>query len=346
LRTMLAARICVAQLARLSLCRHLAIQSVAIPISLVKDLREKTGASVSECKKALESSNGSIDEAFAWLRKKGLAAASKKSGRVAAEGLVGVAISEDRKSAAIVEVNSETDFVSRNESFQKFVSRAATFVLKQNGSVTTAAITGDLAGVNLDETKKEVEGELVSLVATIGENIQVRRGGKVHGDLVGCYVHSGIYPNTGRIGAIVGLSCSSEVSPDTILQTSFANQLAMHIVAASPLYLSRKTIPEDVIENEKAVARDQARDNSTKNKPESVIAKMVEGRLMKFMQENVLLEQKYLIDAENDAKTVGQVLGKMNVQVTGFVKFQCGEGIEKASANLAKDVAELASSFA
>jgi elongation factor Ts len=299
-----------------------------ITAALVKELREKTGAGMMDCKKALGATNGELEPAVDWLRKQGLAAASKKAGRVAAEGLVGVQTAG--KKGAMVEINSETDFVARNDKFQEFVATIAKLALDKGGDVEalkTAAYPGG----------KTVADKLTELVATIGENMQLRRAATlaVANGIVASYVHSAAAPGLGKIGILVALESTG---PEDKLQ-ALGRQIAMHIAAANPQAVSVDTLDKSAIDRERNVLAEQAR---ASGKPEDIIAKMVEGRLRKFYEEVVLLEQIYVIDGESKvskvvaeaAKTVGAP-----VKIAGFVRYALGEGIEKAQADFAAEVA-------
>jgi elongation factor Ts len=299
-----------------------------ITAALVKELREKTGAGMMDCKKALNATNGELEAAVDWLRKQGLAAASKKAGRVAAEGLVGALTSG--KDGVLIEVNSETDFVARNETFQDFVLKAADAALKANGdieAVKTAAYPGG----------KSVGDKLTELVGSIGENMQLRRAAKlsVGQGAVVSYVHSAVAPNLGKIGVLIAL----ESSGDADKLAGLGKQIAMHVAATNPQSLSIDSLDKAAVERERNVLAEQAR---ASGKPEEIIAKMLEGRLRKFYEEVVLLEQVYIIDGESKvskviadaAKTIGAP-----VKLVGFLRFALGEGIEKAQTDFAAEVA-------
>ena len=302
-----------------------------ITAALVKELREKTGAGMMDCKKALAASNGELETAVDWLRKQGLASASKKAGRVASEGLVGVATSGSK--GTLVEVNSETDFVARNDKFQGFVSTVARLALDSGKDVEAVKQAPYGGGKSVGET-------LTELVATIGENMQLRRVAhlSVSQGIVASYVHSAVTPGLGKIGILVALESTAPADKLQVL----GRQIAMHVAAANPQSVSVDTLDKAAIERERGVLADQAR---ASGKPEDIIAKMVEGRLRKFYEEVVLLEQVYVIDGESKvskivaeaAKTVGAP-----VKVAGFVRFALGEGIEKAQTDFAAEVAATA----
>ncbi len=295
----------------------------------VKELRDKTGAGMMDCKKALVETSGDLEAAVDWLRKKGLAAAAKKAGRVASDGLVGVAVDEGR--AAVVEVNAETDFVARNDAFQDAVRTIASVALETGGDVEAlrAAPYPD-AGVSVGE-------RITELVAKIGENIQLRRAARlaVEQGVVASYVHGQIAPGLGKIGVLVAL----ESSGDGQALAALGKELAMHVAAARPEALSIDDIDPAAIERERAVLTEQAR---ATGKPEAVIEKMVEGRLRKFYQEVALLEQVSVIDGKTRiAKVIEEAAANLGapVRIAGFVRFALGEGIEKAESDFAAEVA-------
>ncbi|HEX9446815.1 MAG TPA: translation elongation factor Ts [Dongiaceae bacterium] len=299
-----------------------------ITAALVKDLREKSGAGMMDCKKALGETGGDVEAAIDWLRKKGLAAAAKKAGRVAAEGLVGVT-SEGRK-GVLVEVNSETDFVARNENFQGFVT-----------AVTKLALTVDnvdaLKNAILPEGGQSVSEKLTQLVATIGENMSLRRMASLsvpHG-VVASYMHNAAAPNVGKIGVLVAL----ESTGDTAKLAVLGKQIAMHVAAANPQALNTDAVDPADLERERAVLAEQAR---ASGKAEEIIAKMVEGRLRKYYEDVVLLEQLYVVDGESRVKQVVERAAKeigAPVKLTGFVRMALGEGIEKEQKDFAAEVA-------
>ena len=299
-----------------------------ITAALVKDLREKTGAGMMDCKKALNEVAGDIEAAVDWLRKKGLAAAAKKAGRVAAEGLVAVAT--DGTSGAVVEVNAETDFVARNDQFQTFVANVGKLALDKGDDVAVlkAAAYGN---------GKTTEEELTALIATIGENMNFRRAKKlsVGSGIVAGYVHSAAAPGLGKIGVLVAL----ESTGDAAKLADVGKQIAMHIAAANPLFLNIDSVDQGALEREKAVLTEQA---AASGKPAEVVEKMVVGRVRKYYEEVVLLEQVFVMDGEtkiskvveNAAKEVGAP-----VALTGFARFALGEGIEKQATDFAAEVA-------
>lgn len=298
----------------------------------VKALREKTGAGMMDCKRALSESGGDMEAAVDWLRKKGLAAAAKKSGRVAADGLVGVAV--DGQRAALVEVNAETDFVARNEAFQAFVATVARLALDAAGDIDA------LAALPYPGTGRTVAEELTHLIATIGENMALRRTDFVsvnHG-VVASYIHSASGEGLGRIGVLVGL----ETTADPAVVADLGKKLAMHVAAAMPTAVSRGDVDAKSLERERDILVDQAR---ASGKPEAIIQKMVEGRLSKFYEEVCLLEQVYVIDGENKVGKVIEAAAKAAgtpIAVTRFVRFALGEGLQKKQEDFAAEVASAA----
>jgi elongation factor Ts len=299
-----------------------------ITAALVKELREKTGAGMMDCKKALAETSGDVEGAVDWLRKKGLSAAAKKAGRVAAEGLVGVAA--EGKTGAIVEVNSETDFVARNDSFQGLV-RAVTSLALQTDDVEK------LKGAQVPGAGRNVADQLTHLVATIGENMNLRRARRlrVESGVVVSYVHNQIAPGLGKIGVLVAL----ESTGDAAKLAAAARPIALHVAAANPLFLDIASVDSGALEREKDVLREQAR---ASGKPENIIGKMVEGRLRKYYEEAVLLEQVSVIDQETRIAKVVEQIGKevgAPVKLKGFVRFALGEGIDKKESDFAAEVA-------
>jgi len=299
-----------------------------ISASLVKELREKTGAGMMDCKKALNETAGDIEAAIDWLRTKGLAAAAKKAGRLAAEGLVGVAAAGAK--GAVVEVNAETDFVARNDQFQGFVKGFAELALAQGGDIEVLKAAKVASG-------KTAAEELTALIATVGENMNLRRVAQlsVSEGVVASYVHSAIAPGLGKIGVLVALESAGDVAK----LSEVGRQIAMHIAAANPLFLSVDAVDGAALERERAVLTEQA---SASGKPPAVIEKMVEGRIRKYYEEVVLLEQVYVIDGESKIKLVVENCAKalgVPVKLTGFARFALGEGIEKEEKDFAAEVA-------
>jgi elongation factor Ts len=300
-----------------------------ITAALVKELREKTGVGMMDCKKALAETAGDLEGAVDWLRKKGLSAAAKKADRVAAEGLVGVFV--EGKAGAIVEVNSETDFVARNDKFQAFVATVAKLALAAGEDVEALKAAAFLG------SGRSVADELTHLVATIGENLTVRRSAKlsVGAGVVASYVHNALAPGLGKIGVLVALESNGGAEA----LAGFGRQLAMHIAAANPQALDIKSVDPQALDRERAVLREQAR---ASGKPEAIIDKMVEGRLRKYYEEVVLLEQVYVIDGESRVKEAIAAAAKQlgaPITATGFVRFMLGEGIRRQADDFAAEVA-------
>jgi elongation factor Ts len=298
------------------------VEMAEITAALVKDLREKTGAGMMDCKKALNEVAGDIEAAIDWLRKKGLAAAAKKAGRVAAEGLV--AIATDGTSGAVVEVNAETDFVARNDQFQGFVAKAGQTALAKGDDVAVLKAAG-------------LEEELTALIATIGENMNLRRAKKlsVKDGIVAGYVHSAVAPGLGKIGVLVAL----ESTGDKAKLADLGKQVAMHIAAANPLFLNIDSVDGAALEREKAVLTEQA---AASGKPPEVVEKMVVGRVRKYYEEVVLLEQVFVMDGETKISKVVEKAGLeagAPIALTGFARFALGEGIEKQETDFAAEVA-------
>lgn len=299
-----------------------------ITATLVKQLREKSGAGMMDCKKALTEVDGDLEQAVDWLRKKGLATAAKKAGRVAADGLVAVA--SVGTAGAVVEVNAETDFVSRNEQFQAFVSRTASLALTAEGDLDRLTATDYEAGASVAQT-------LTNLVATIGENMSIRRAAvlNVSEGVVASYVHNATAPGLGKIGVLVAV----ESAGDKTKLEDFGKQVAMHVAAVNPLALDRDSVRAEDLERERQVLIDQA---VASGKPEEIAKKMVEGRIRKYYEENCLLEQTFVVDGENSvgqaAKNLGKALG-VEVKITGYLRFLLGDGIEKKEEDFAAEVA-------
>lgn len=306
-----------------------------ITAALVRDLREKTGAGMMDCKKALIETQGNIEDAVDWLRKKGLAAAAKKAGRVAAEGLVGV--TTNGKAGAAVEINAETDFVARNQNFQSLVS-----------DVTKIACTQDFTAESLNAHAWQgeaatIEGEITRLIAVIGENMNLRRVTRlsVTNGVVCSYVHNAIVPGLGKIGVLVAL----ESTGDTDKLNELGKKIAMHIAAANPQALNIADVDASALERERNILVEQAR---ASGRPEEIINKMVEGRIRKFYEEVVLVEQTYVLDGQSKIAQVVEETAKeigAPVTLTGYVRYALGEGIEKTTTDFAAEVqAQVASS--
>ena len=299
-----------------------------ITAAMVKELREISGAGMMDCKKALTASDGDMDAAIEYLRKAGIATAAKKAGRIAAEGLVAVAVSEDQKTGAIVEVNSETDFVAKNAIFQEFVADVAHQALDTKAT--------DMDGFMAEAWEKDpsitVKDALVAKVAVISENLQIRRFEQVKSNsYVGAYVHGG-----GRIAVLVNVN--SEIVNDAVKEA--AKNVAMQVAALNPRYNTRDDVPQEFLEHERAILMEQA---SKEGKPEAILKKVVEGRLNKELKEYCLQDQVYFRD---DELTVGKYLKQVSkevgceVTVTGYVRYETGEGIEKKQEDFAAEVAK------
>lgn len=294
-----------------------------ITAAMVKELRERTGAGMMDCKAALNETGADMEASIDLLRKKGLAKAAKKAGRTAAEGLVAIAVEENAKGATgvVVEVNSETDFVARNEIFQKMVLDVAQAAISVNGDLEK------LRAETFPGASKTVDEQIAEMVGQIGENMSLRRAAGISVDegAVAAYVHGQATEGAGKIGVIVGLKSSGDKSKLKAL----GKQIAMHIAAARPLSARIEELDPSVLEREKAVLADQAR---ASGKPENIIEKMVEGRLRKFYEESVLLEQIFVIDGETKVSKVIENLGKeigAPIELAGFVRLELGEGVEK-----------------
>ena len=302
-----------------------------ITAASVKELRERTGAGMMDCKKALAETNGEMEPAIDWLRAKGLAAAAKKAGRTAAEGLVGVIVEGNR--GAVVEVNSETDFVAKNEIFQDFVRNVAKLVLEHGTDVEALGATAYPGGGTVQE-------KLTDNIAKIGENQSLRRAAVLEVDqgAVISYVHNAVTPGLGKIGVLVALESAG---PAETLQT-LGKQLAMHVAAAHPLALTANDLDEALVERERAIAMEKAKESG---KPQNIIEKMVEGGLAKFRKENALTSQLFVIDGKTPVAEVVASAAKdagTGIELIGFVRFQLGEGIEKKESDFAAEVAAAA----
>ncbi len=297
-----------------------------ITASLVKELREKTGAGMMECKKALSETNGDLEQAIDFLRKKGLSVAEKKAGRVASQGLVGVIVQD--KEGAVVELNSETDFVARNAEFQAFLSEVLSVALAQKGNIEAikTAKIGD----------KSVADALTALIAKIGENMSLRRAAHVSvaNGVVVPYMHTAIVPGQGKIGVLVAL----ESTADSAKLTELGKKIAMHVAATAPRFLSIADVDADTIAHEKGIYEEQAK---ASGKPANIIEKMVEGRLRKFYEEVVVLEQSFIMDPDQKVKDViAQASKEFGADVTlkSFVRFGLGEGLAKKEEDFAAEV--------
>ena len=305
---------------------------MAITASMVKELRAKTGAGMMDCKKALVESNEDFESAIDWLRTKGLAAAAKKASRVAAEGLTAVSIDGTR--AAVVEINSETDFVSRNEAFQGLVKKVAQIAVNYT----------DLESLKSAKASSEhtVEEEIVANIATIGENLNLRRmqAIEVNNGIVASYVHNASAEGMGKISVLVAL----ESTGDKAKLMEVGKQIAMHVAAAKPQSLNKEGVDESLIQREKDIFTEQSRESG---KPDNIIEKMITGRIRKFLEEIVLLDQAFVIDGKTKISDVVANLAKeleTPVELKGFVRLEIGEGLEKEETNFADEVAAVAKS--
>ncbi|MDR0449563.1 MAG: translation elongation factor Ts, partial [Rickettsiales bacterium] len=285
-----------------------------ITSGMVKQLRDKTFAGMMDCKKALTETNGDIAAATDWLRDKGILKAGKISGRVASNGLVAVAARDGF--GVVVEVNAETDFVAANDKFQKLVADTAAAALGANG--------------DLEKTREAMNADLTNLVATIGENMSVRRMGSIKADVVSTYIHNAAAPNMGKIGVLVGLS-----GADKAKLAEVGSKIAMHVAATKPDFAKSGDVLESVIEKEKKFFLESG---ATNGKPENIVGKMVEGRIQKFFSEIVLEEQEFVMD---QTKKVKAVLAENGAALVGFVYFLLGDGIEKVQEDFAAEVAKM-----
>ncbi|MRG73274.1 elongation factor Ts [Alphaproteobacteria bacterium HT1-32] len=301
----------------------------AVTAQLVKQLRESTGAGMMDCKKALNETDGDFEAAVDWLRTKGLAAAAKKAGRVASEGLVAVATEGNK--GAVVEINSETDFVARNADFQKFAANVADVALNAGEGLD------DVAAADYPGSGKSVAGTLTDLIAVIGENMTFRRTASisVENGVVANYVHGAVAPGLGKIGVLVAL----ESTGDADKLQELGKQLAMHIAAAKPESVSRDDLDPALLTREREVLSEQARESG---KPAEIIDKMVEGRIRKYYEEVCLLDQTFVIDGETKVSNAVEAAAKDAggaIKVAGFIRFALGEGVEKKEEDFAAEVA-------
>jgi len=291
---------------------------VAITTALIKELRERTGAGMLDCKKALEENGGDIEKAIDWLREKGIAKAAKKSGRVAAEGLVFAAVSADRKKGTILEFNSETDFVAKNDEFKNFGEKLVQLSLEHDLTSEDELKAFELEG-------KKVEDNLTELIAKIGENMNIRRLKLVSTNgFIETYIHLG-----GKIGVL--LNVSGEATPENVEK---AKGVAMHVAAMDPKYLNSEQVTADDLEREKEIARHQLQQEG---KPENIIEKILDGKMRKFYEENCLVNQKYVRD---DSVTIEKFIAPSSI--ISFDRFKVGEGIEKEESDFAAEVAAMA----
>ncbi len=294
-----------------------------ITAAMVRELRESSGAGMMDCKKALVEAGGDMEAAIDWLRKKGLSAAAKKSGRVAAEGLVGTASGPGV--AAMVEVNAETDFVARNETFQNFVAEVAGLALSVGDDVEK------LKAATYPGTTHSTQEELTKLIATIGENMTIRRAQvfRVESGTVATYMHNAVKPGLGKIGVLVALEGAGEQQ----VMEQLGRQIGMHVAATRPEALDVNAVDPSALERERAVLTEQAK---ASGKPDAVIAKMIEGRIRKYYEEVVLLEQVWVHDGESRVRAVVE---KAGLKLAGFQRFHLGEGIQKEVSDFAAEVA-------
>ncbi len=299
-----------------------------ITANLVKELREKTGVGMMDCKTALLENNGDIESSIDWLRTKGIAKAAKKEGRIASEGLI--AIEKDESLAAIIEVNSETDFVARNDDFQE--------VVKTLGKLATSSNNlDDLLTKKISDKDLSVKEYITEMIASIGENINLRRMKKITNDngVISSYIHSQVVDGMGKIGVLVSL----ESDADKLQLSDLGKKIAMHIAATNPISINIGDIPSDILDREKNILIEEAR---ASGKPEEIIEKMTEGRLKKFYQESVLLEQTFVVDGESKIEEILNSLDKP-VVISEFIRMGLGEGIEKKSEDFANEVDSLIS---
>jgi elongation factor Ts len=294
-----------------------------ITAALVKELREKTGAGMMDAKKALVENNGDEAAAIEWLRAKGLSKAAKKSGRTAAEGLVAVAVSEDGKTGAIVELNAETDFVSRNDQFKAALDTIAKAALATDGTV------GAVAAAKAPDGSGSIDEMIKNMIATIGENMTLRRAAKISaGGKVATYIHNAEAPGMGKVGVLVALDGAGNLD-------DVGRKVAMHIAATSPASATTAELDPALIETEKRILTEQARESG---KPDNVIEKMIVGRMQKFYKEVVLVEQDFVMDPD---QTVGAFLKANGATLKGFVHYKLGEGVQKEESDFAAEVAAM-----
>lgn len=300
-----------------------------ITAAMVKDLREATSAGMLDCKKALVEMNGDMDQAVDWLRKKGLSSAAKKASRIAAEGLVAVAV--DGNKAAVVEVNSETDFVAKNDIFQEYVADAAIVALRSHGEVC------EMKSFNCPKCGKTFEERLTDMIAKIGENMNLRRAKlvQVNEGVVASYIHNAACPNVGKIGVLVAL----ESKGDKAKLAELGKHIAMHVAASQPQFLKVADVDSASVEHEKVIFAEQAK---ASGKPANIIEKMVEGRVKKYYDEVVLEEQAYIMDPDKKVKQIIEEAAKemgAEIKMTEFVYFKLGEGLQKREEDFAAEVA-------
>ncbi|PQM56901.1 MAG: elongation factor Ts [Rhodobacteraceae bacterium] len=289
---------------------------MTVTAKMVKDLRDTTGAGMMDAKRALVETSGDFEAASDWLKQKGLAKAQKKSGRIAAEGLVGVKI--DKNSASIIEANCETDFVAKNDEFQNMVT--SILIASKNLDTLNKVLNTDIQG-------RKVEEILTEKVASIGEKISLRRYEKINSDFISSYVHNSVAENLGKIGVLVALSAKND---------ELGKQIAMHIAACNPLGLNEEDIPSSILEREKKVFLEQAKDSG---KPPEIVENMVKGKLKKFVAEVTLLNQNFVLEPDNK---ILEVVKKNGVEILDYVRFEVGEGIDKPVEDFAEEVKKTA----
>ena len=289
---------------------------MTVTAKMVKDLRDATGAGMMDAKRALVETSGDFEAASDWLKQKGLAKAQKKSGRIAAEGLVGVKI--DKNSASIIEANCETDFVAKNDEFQNMVT--SILIASKNLDTLNEVLNTDIQG-------RKVEEILTEKVASIGEKISLRRYEKINSDFISSYVHNSVAENLGKIGVLVALSAKND---------ELGKQIAMHIAACNPLGLNEEDIPFSILEREKKVFLEQAKDSG---KPPEIVENMVKGKLKKFVAEVTLLNQNFVLEPDNK---ILEVVKKNGVEILDYVRFEVGEGIDKPVEDFAEEVKKTA----
>ncbi|MEC7735368.1 MAG: translation elongation factor Ts [Pseudomonadota bacterium] len=299
-----------------------------ITTSLVKELREKTGVGMMDCKNALVENNGDIESSIDWLRTKGIAKAAKKEGRIASEGLIYVCKNENN--ASIIEVNSETDFVARNEDFQNIVEKLGNLAIKSDN-------LEDLLSKEVSEESVLVKDYITEMIASIGENINLRRMETIEnkGGIISSYIHNQVVDNMGKIGVLVSLKSDEDENK----LEDLGKQIAMHIAATNPISINVEDIPKEILERERAILEEEARSSG---KPEEIVTKMTEGRLNKFYQESVLLEQTFVVDGESKIKDILKTLDKPII-ISDFIRMELGEGIEKKNEDFANEVDSLIS---
>ena len=301
----------------------------AITAQIVKELREKTGCGMMDCKKALVATDGDMDKAIEFLREKGLATAAKKAGRIASEGLVTVSICDECKAGVVLEVNAETDFVAKNEEFRNFVASVATVILKKNPQDVEALLALEM------EEGKTVDAALKEKIATIGENMNIRRFVRYEGNLIG-YVHG-----EGRIGVMVKFAVGDEAVCASEEFVAYAKNVAMQIAAINPAFLKREEVPQETVEKEKEILMAQA---INEGKPAAIAEKMVAGRIQKYYKENCLVEQEYVKNPDQTVKAYTEEVAKSlgtTIEIECFARLERGEGLEKKEENFADEVASM-----